>query len=82
MPGDRLNPRGDALIPKALQAHAKKNGMKIVADAKRKGVLIYQKKGKDIVAFNASDAKGDCADLLKMLDKSLNYPKAAKKEEE
>ena len=61
--------------PKALEAHAKKNGMKIVPDERRSGVLIYQKKGKNIVAFNASDAKGDCAELLKMLDKSLNRPK-------
>lgn len=62
--------------PKALQAHAKKNGMKIVTDSKRKGVLIYQKNGKDIVAFNATAAKDDLPSLLKVLDKSLNYPKA------
>lgn len=68
--------------PKALQAHAKKNGMKIVPDPKRKGVLVYQKKGKDIVAFNSADASSDLPALLKMLDKSLGYPKVAKKEGE
>lgn len=62
--------------PKALQSHAKKNGMKIVVDPKRKGVLIYQKKGRDIVAFNASDATDDLPSLLRVLDKSLNRPKA------
>ena len=70
-----------ASVPKALQAHAKKNGMKIVADAKRKGVAIYQRKGKDIVAFNLADATSDCPALLKMLDKSLNRPKAPAEKE-
>lgn len=65
-----------ATYPKALESHAKKNGMKIVSDPARKGVLVYQKKGKDIVAFNASDAKDDLPSLLKLLDKSLNRPKA------
>jgi hypothetical protein len=69
-------------IPKALQAHAKKNGMKIVSDPKRKGVAIYQKKGKDIVAFNLSDATDDWPALQTVLDKALNYPKVAKGEEE
>jgi hypothetical protein len=58
-------------IPKALQTHAKKHGMTIATDPARKGVGIYRKGGRDLIAFNLADAEANPDELLKVLDKQI-----------
>lgn len=65
------------MIPKALQAHAKKNGFTIVKDARR-DVGVYRKGGRDLISFNFSDAKKNPDELLKALDKRIAAMKGGK----
>lgn len=63
-------------VPKALAAHAKKNGMTVTTDAR--GIATYQKKGRDLISFNLADADVDPAQLIKVLDKSIAAMKGGK----
>lgn len=65
------------MIPKAIQSHAKKHGMKVV-ELKDRDIASYQKNGRDLITFSISDATRNTDELLEQLDKRIAASKGGK----